>query len=273
MLEISLRICCCTFCTRRGFAHSRSGVIAVRGALVCEWRAFFVPRAEGRREGGAHGGDAQGGTAVQRRAGASARCLRGGTHIRSAGGGASRGQHARDRRHRVTCPRVQTKVRCCLPRSSENGPGAISREDCRFGQPAANYFRETPDADSRAHLTARAWGRRRVLPARTVTLSRRAPSSGVSGPACEPQEESKASPLSETQRTFGPKTGRFLTRRAESATMSSMTNTRSERVDAEAMTPPSSTRRPGVAGESFGDVSLGSARTPRPNLSPARADC
>ena len=44
--------------------------------------------------------------------------------------------------------------------------------------------------------------------------------------------------------------------------MSSMTNTRSERVDAEAMTPPSSTRRHGVAGESFGDVSFGSARTP-----------
>ena len=41
-----------------------------------------------------------------------------------------------------------------------------------------------------------------------------------------------------------------------------MTSTRSERVDDEAVTPPSSTRRPGVAGESFGDASLGSARTP-----------
>jgi hypothetical protein len=99
---------------------------------------------------------------VQRRAGASARCLRGGTHIRSAGGGASRGQHARDRRHRVTCPRVQTKVRCCLPRSSgkrTRGEFRAKTADCSFGQPAANCFREAPDADSRArHFEARARG-------------------------------------------------------------------------------------------------------------------
>ena len=54
MLEISLRICCCTFCTRRGFAHStRSGVIAVRGALVCEMACVFLCPA---RKGAARAG-------------------------------------------------------------------------------------------------------------------------------------------------------------------------------------------------------------------------
>ena len=142
--------------------HTQRGDRGTRRARLRNGVRFFVPRAEGRREGGAHGGDAQGGTAVQRRAGASARCLRGGTHIRSACGGASRGQHARDRRHRVTCPRVQTKVRCCLPRSSgkrTRGEFRAKTADCSFGQPAANYFRETPDADSRArHFEARARG-------------------------------------------------------------------------------------------------------------------
>jgi hypothetical protein len=54
MLEISLRICCCTFCTRRGFAHStRSGVTAVRGALVCEMACVFLCPA---RKGAARAG-------------------------------------------------------------------------------------------------------------------------------------------------------------------------------------------------------------------------
>lgn len=182
--------------------HTQRGDRGTRRARLRNGVRFFVPRAEGRREGGAHGGDAQGGTAVQRRASASARCLRGGTHIRSAGGGASRGQHARDRRHRVTCPRVQTKVRCCLPRSSENGPGANFARRLQIWSTRGKLLsRNAGCRQPRPPLRgARAWGRRRVLPARTVTLSRRAPSSGVSGPACEPQEESKASPLSETQR-------------------------------------------------------------------------
>ena len=92
--------------------HTQRGDRGSRRARVRNGVRFFVPRAEGRREGGAHGGDAQGGTAVQRRAGASARCLRGGTHTRYARGGANRRHHAHDRRHRVTCPRVPTKVRC-----------------------------------------------------------------------------------------------------------------------------------------------------------------
>ena len=126
----------------------------------------------------------------------------------------------------------------------------------------ANYFRETPDRQPRPPLRgARAWGRRRVLPARTVTLSRRAPSS-VSATGVRAARVQGFATFGDA--TFGPKTGRFLTRRAESATMSSMTNTRSERVDAEAMTPPSSTRRPGVAGESFGDVSPARRAHPRP---------
>ena len=54
MLEISLRICCCTFCTRRGFAHStRSGVTAVRVALVCEMACVFLCPA---RKGAARAG-------------------------------------------------------------------------------------------------------------------------------------------------------------------------------------------------------------------------
>jgi hypothetical protein len=83
-------------------------------------------------------------------------------------------------------------------------PGRISREDCRlqfWSTRGQLLSRSAGCRQPRPPLRgARAWGRRRVLPARTVTLSRRAPSSGVSGPACEPQEESKASPLSETQR-------------------------------------------------------------------------
>ena len=70
--------------------------------------------------------------------------------------------------------------------------------------------------------------------------------------------------------TFGPKTGKFLTQRAESAARSSMTSTRSERVEIEAATQPSSMRRLGMAGESFGDAALGLSRT-APSKSVTRA--
>mmetsp|Transcript_142 Transcript_142/g.430 ORF Transcript_142/g.430 Transcript_142/m.430 type:complete len:266 (-) Transcript_142:43-840(-) len=53
MLEISLRICCCTFWTRLGFAHTtRSGVTVVHGAFVCEMTCVFLrPTRNGARAG------------------------------------------------------------------------------------------------------------------------------------------------------------------------------------------------------------------------------
>jgi hypothetical protein len=175
--------------------HTQRGDRGTRRARVRNGVRFFVPRAEGRREGGAHGGDAQGGTAVQRRAGASARCLRGGTHTRYARGGANRRHHAHDRRHRVTCPRVPTKVRCRRLQletdhvaRSENFRASSATWSTRGQLLSRNARCRQPRPPLRG---ARAWGRRRVLPARTVALSRRAPSSGVSGPSCAPHEESR----------------------------------------------------------------------------------
>ena len=163
MLEISLRICCCTFCTRRGFAHAHTqrgdrGTRRARLRMAC---VFLCPA----RKGAARAG-----------------------HMEETRRGRHRGAETRRRQRAVSARRNAYTLRrrrgeprstCSRPTSSGDVParadesamllatffGKRTRGEFRaktadlVNPRQTNYFRETPDADSRAHhFEARARG-------------------------------------------------------------------------------------------------------------------
>ena len=188
MLEISLRICCCTFCTRRGFAHStRSGVIAVRGALVCEMACVFLCPA---RKGAARAGHMEETRRAAPRCGDVPAPARGVCEEESIRPPQAEGRTAvimlttdvigdvSSRADGSFALSLKTDpIRVCTPIEKEGEsrhPVYVTRGSdhrllrrtlkimnfrANLVNPRPTYFRETPDADSRSrHFEARARG-------------------------------------------------------------------------------------------------------------------
>ena len=146
--------------------HTQRGDRGTRRARLRNGVRFFVPRAEGRREGGAHGGDAQGGPRCRDAPAPARGVVRRNAYAPQAEGRAAVNMLATDA-CRVTCPRADAGAMLLATFFGKRTRGEFAKTADLVNPRQTNYFRETPDADSRAHhFEARARGEE-ARPSRT----------------------------------------------------------------------------------------------------------